>query len=188
VRHRLDVLAATVADVVSSAGGWLADRALAGWDVNVYVPAGEDTGPLRILGVTAHGLSDLPPMGRGAARPTALAVSAAALSADAQVRTRVADECGREIAEVTIWGDPAPSDLGVKLEAVQHVPSGAARAFKAHAMRAAGADALPRDEVFHTGWAVNARADRPRLAAVAGASGTALPAAAIWAPRSRKSK
>jgi len=31
VRYRLDVVAADVADVVRFAGGWLFDRAMAGW-------------------------------------------------------------------------------------------------------------------------------------------------------------
>ena len=33
MRYRLDVVAAGVADVVRFAGGWLFDRAMAGWDV-----------------------------------------------------------------------------------------------------------------------------------------------------------
>ncbi|MBV8789682.1 MAG: hypothetical protein JOZ00_23760, partial [Mycobacterium sp.] len=31
LRYRLDVVAASAADVVQSAGGWLYDRAMAGW-------------------------------------------------------------------------------------------------------------------------------------------------------------
>src|SRR3546814_1101974 len=35
MRYRLDVVAPTVAEVVRNAGGWLVDRAMAGWDVTV---------------------------------------------------------------------------------------------------------------------------------------------------------
>jgi len=38
---------------VRSAGGWLCDRARAGWDVNVLVADGGDPQPLMILGATA---------------------------------------------------------------------------------------------------------------------------------------
>ena len=75
-RHRLDVIAASVSDVIRSAGGWLADRALAGWGVNVFVPDTEDAEPLRILGVTAHSLAEVPARCQESRRPTAVAVSA----------------------------------------------------------------------------------------------------------------
>ncbi|WP_343575423.1 hypothetical protein [Mycobacterium sp.] len=50
MRYRLDVVAADVADVVTFAGGWLFDRAMAGWDVTVLVADHVDERPLRILG------------------------------------------------------------------------------------------------------------------------------------------
>ena len=42
MRYRLDVIAASVLDVVEAAGGLLFDRRMAGWDVTVLVPEGED--------------------------------------------------------------------------------------------------------------------------------------------------
>ena len=50
MRYRLDVVAADVADVVKFAGGWLFDRAMAGWDVTVLVADHPDERPLQILG------------------------------------------------------------------------------------------------------------------------------------------
>src|ERR1700739_2914666 len=50
LRYRLDVVAASAADVVQSAGGWLYDRAMAGWEVAVLLPHGGDTRSLRVLG------------------------------------------------------------------------------------------------------------------------------------------
>src|SRR3954454_7449288 len=37
LRYQLNVLAASAQDVVQSAGGWVFDRARAGWDVNVVL-------------------------------------------------------------------------------------------------------------------------------------------------------
>ena len=37
MRYRLDVVAGSVVDVVRFAGGWLFDRAMAGWDVSVLL-------------------------------------------------------------------------------------------------------------------------------------------------------
>ena len=56
LRYRLDVVAASAADAVHSAGGWLYDRAMAGWEVTVLLPQSCDSRPLRILGVRAMDL------------------------------------------------------------------------------------------------------------------------------------
>src|SRR5439155_14971420 len=50
MRYRLDVVAADVVDVVKFAGGWLFDRAMAGWDVTVLLVDHPDERPLQILG------------------------------------------------------------------------------------------------------------------------------------------
>ena len=55
--HEMTVIASSVADVVASAGGWLFDRRMAGWKVNVLVAdrAGEQA--LQILGADVLDLS-----------------------------------------------------------------------------------------------------------------------------------
>ena len=62
MRYRLDVVAASVADVVRFAGGWLFDRAMAGWDVTVLltdrVADHRDERPLHILGAQTLDLED----------------------------------------------------------------------------------------------------------------------------------
>ena len=58
LRYRLDVIAVSALDVVQSAGGWLYDRAMAGWQVTVLLPDGSDARSLRILGVQALDLED----------------------------------------------------------------------------------------------------------------------------------
>lgn len=54
LRYRVDVVAATVADVVRGAGGWIFDRTMQGWAVNVVVPQPGDTRPIEILGATVN--------------------------------------------------------------------------------------------------------------------------------------
>ena len=120
-RHRLDVVAASVPDVVRSAGGWLADRALAGWDVNVFVPDTDDVAPLRILGVTPHSHADVLPTRRNPRPPTAMAVSADMMSTDSTVRDQLVADFAREIPEVTVWGAAVPHGHG------RTVPVGGAR-------------------------------------------------------------
>ena len=81
LRYRLDVVAANPVDVVQSAGGWLYDRMMAGWEVTVLLPDGFDTRPLRILGVRTSDLqAELAPEFISVATSQSLAVSAEAFS------------------------------------------------------------------------------------------------------------
>ncbi len=50
----LHVRAVSVAELISVAGGWLCDRAMAGWTTTVWTPQLEHTQSLAILGVTAR--------------------------------------------------------------------------------------------------------------------------------------
>jgi hypothetical protein len=139
-RRRLDVLAGTVDDVVHRAGGWLADRALAGWDVEVLVadPGLDATTvrPLQILGASACSLRDESSSHRRP-RADAVAVAADLFTADAQIRERVVHAYDKDLLEVIVWGDVIPTELSARFATVEHVLSSAAQAFKAHAMRAA---------------------------------------------------
>ncbi|WP_242656902.1 hypothetical protein [Mycobacterium lehmannii] len=134
--HHLTVLAADLADVIGSAGGWLFDRARAGWDVDVWIADCADERPLTILGANAVDdtreavLRDVP-------RNGALAVSAALLRDDPRVRAGVF-ELARRGVEVTAWGDDRSGDFGDRIDTIEHQLSVAARAFKAHALTAAG--------------------------------------------------
>ena len=139
-KYQLDVTACDVVDVVRHAGGWLYDRAMAGWDVAVTVTGDCDVTPLRILGVrtgrpaTDDDESTAPP------RALALAASADALISAADLRDDVLRTLKRGVDEVTMWGDCGVDGLDRGVESVEHVLSAAARAFKAHALRAAGVD------------------------------------------------
>jgi hypothetical protein len=127
------MVAATGTDAVSAAGGWLFDRAMAGWEVTVLVAAPGDERPLRILGAEAADLADLAGLaGDPAVRPDALAVDVDLFETDQQVREFVAAAQHDGVGDVRFWGDRdtclAPS---------QHRLSVAARAFKSHALAAA---------------------------------------------------
>src|SRR3954452_15817835 len=90
LRYQLNVVATTTEDVLRSAGGWLCDRARAGWDVNVMTADGGDPEALSILGATAmHPADGFLSMIRSSSPIGALAVSADLLAADAGVRDEV---------------------------------------------------------------------------------------------------
>jgi hypothetical protein len=155
-KYQLDVTACDVADVVRHAGGWLYDRAMAGWDVCVVVTGECDVTPLRILGVRTE-RTDIPDDATAPIRALAVAASAEAMATTAGLREDVLRALKRGLIEVTLWGDSGgqersdpgrPFDNGDAghegsvrgVESVEHELSAAARAFKAYALRAAGLD------------------------------------------------
>lgn len=155
LRYQLNVVAPTIEDVVQSAGGWLFDRARAGWDVNVLVTDGGDPRPLTILGATAHDPDEgFQSLVRGAPHVGAMAVSADLLTADARIRDEVVRALKHGLTEVTVWGRRWPAELGRKAEQVEHRVSSAARAFKSHALVAADVAAgavTPTETLFRIG-------------------------------------
>lgn len=135
-RHQLTVIAADIADLVSSSGGWLYDRARAGWAVNVLVDGARDVRPLTILGATPL-CAELTSVLDTAPGAGALAVSAEMLRGDARLRDRVLTLWNAGATEVTVWGQSWPDELGRRIDPEPHRLSVAARAFKAHALVAA---------------------------------------------------
>lgn len=137
LRYRLDVLAVSAVDVVQSAGGWLYDRMMAGWEVTVLLAEGlnpRDTRPLRILGVRASELD----VAACAMNSQSLAVSAQAFGSDARIRERVLDALNRTSTEVALWGNGPPAGVDRGMSPVQHKLSAAARIFKGYALAASG--------------------------------------------------
>ncbi|OBK22184.1 hypothetical protein A5634_08460 [Mycobacterium asiaticum] len=138
LRHRLDVIAADTADAVQTAGGWLFDRVMAGWQVNVLLPPHCDHRPLRILGAHVGDLaSDLEDLDLDGPLSQGLAVSAQALTADDRVRELVHAALGNRLTEVALWGDARPLGVDRRLTRTEYQLGAAARAFKAQALRAA---------------------------------------------------
>jgi hypothetical protein len=137
-RHQLTVVGLSTADVVQSAGGWLCDRARAGWDVNVFVTDPCDQVSLTILGATTLRLDGgFSSVMRGMSLGGALAVSADLLSSDSRIRSGVVNALKRGLTDVTVWGTQWPAELGRQADPLQHRVSSAARAFKLHALVAA---------------------------------------------------
>jgi hypothetical protein len=136
LQHQMTVIGTTVTDVVASAGGWLFDRRMAGWHVDVLVADRFGERALRILGAEVHDLSgDLAAITGDADRVATLVVAADAYSADQRVR-RFVSASERGCAEVAMWG--GTGELGKGVSAVSYRLSAAARAFKAQALTAAG--------------------------------------------------
>jgi hypothetical protein len=152
MRYRLDVVAPSVADVVRSAGGWLVDRVMAGWDVTVLISGYDDLRPLRILGVETADLETAMRDWEERPHPQTVAVAADLFVADERVRDGVLWALDQGLTEVTLWGESWPQELDSTVDAMLHELSAAARAFKAQALAAVG-DVHPveRVEAFRCG-------------------------------------
>lgn len=142
------MVTASVVDVVKFAGGWLFDRAMAGWDVTVVIAAHNgvhsDERPLHILGLQTLGLEEALAAVGTRPRPQALAAAADLLGCDPRVRRGVLQALAQGVTEVTLWGQTWPAELDDSIGLVQHRLSTAARTFKAKALAAA---ALPTASV-----------------------------------------
>ena len=137
-RYRVDVIGSTAADVVLEAGGWLFDRAIRGWDVNVHLANCADSRPLQILGVKSLALQPGFESSGSFLSTQALAVAVEMVTGDAAVRAAVNAALDHCHTEVTLWGAKCPSELHRRLDTVLHDLSAAARAYKAQALVAAG--------------------------------------------------
>ncbi|WP_052960370.1 hypothetical protein [Mycobacterium sp. EPa45] len=147
-RYQLAVVGAHVADVVESAGGWLFDRVMAGWDVRVAVADTGDLAALHILGVQPVPLGAV--LGVGNA-PTALAVAGTMCRSDDRVRDALTSSVRSARTEVLAWGEVWPPSGGRVGAEVRHELSAAARVFKAQAAFAAGLDPIVAPfEVFRS--------------------------------------
>jgi hypothetical protein len=150
-RHRLTVLATDAAEAVSGAGGLIFDRVRTGWQVEVYLAVPGDERPLHILGVGRGG--PLPAsFGRPAEWPDALVIGGELYDGNKNVCRFFAAASRSLLTEVAIWGGRWPAELAAGVGRVEHRLSTAARAFKAHALQAAGAPPQARvTESFHSG-------------------------------------
>lgn len=142
MRYRLDVVAANAVDVVTFAGGWLFDRAMAGWDVTVLVADRVDGRSLQILGAQVVDLEGALASAAQRPRPQTLAVAADLVGCDPRVRDGVLAALDRGVTEVTLWGRTWPAELQESVGLVHHWLSAAAKAFKAQALAAASVPAI----------------------------------------------
>lgn len=159
-RHRLLALGVDVGDLVEAAGGFLCDRARAGWDVTVVATDAETSRSLAILGVATGAVTDdIVTAVRELAPGGAVAVAPDLLLRNARLRHELARPAGDGSVEILVWG----SELGPGFDPVGHPVSAAARAFKSHALTAAGR--MSRDGHTETLYRVRPAALR-RLRAV----------------------
>ena len=153
MRYRLDIVAPTVAEAVQHAGGWMFDRVMAGWDVNVLLAEPGDTRPLSILGAQTMDFESVLAAGDDQPHPQALAVAAGLVDTDARVREGVLRALDYGMTEVAMWGDARPAEFDRNVDSVEHRLSSAARVFKAQALAAAavGDIAVGPTETFRSG-------------------------------------
>jgi hypothetical protein len=151
MRHRLVVVAPTAENVVRSAGGWLCDQVMAGWEVVVLTEDDADQRPLRILGVATGSLESALVAPESVLGVEAIAFDAHLCGVDPRVLQliRLAVDEGPE--DVRFWGWGCPLDeMGTPVGQVTHRLSHASKAFKAQALLAlpGGADGCAPVEDF----------------------------------------
>lgn len=145
-RYRLHVVATNVADLVTSIGGLIFDRAMAGWDVTVSVDGDSrgilDDRPIRILGARVAAT---------AAEPHVLAVATDVFVANEPVRRLALAARKGNVTNVLLWGRRHPPNANCRFVPVRHRPSAAAHVFKCHALTAQGTPAAePAEEGFYS--------------------------------------
>lgn len=142
LRYRVAVVAPRPIDIVRSAGGWLFDRATAGWEVTVLVRDHSNVRPLQILGATVLDFEQALEVSTHDIWPQTLAVDPAMFTTDARVREGVLGCLAGGGIEIGLWGE-LPAELENRVSPTAYRISVAARAFKACALRAAGCAGEP---------------------------------------------
>ena len=153
LKYQLDVVASSVADVVTSSGGWLFDQVMAGWEVNVLVPDFEDVRPLHILGARAFDLeSTLAATRKRTRRPQTMAVATDVFGRDDRVSQDVLSALRKGSTEVVFWGTQSPTRVGRVVTAVEYPLTAAAQAFKSRALAlVTPSEPIGKTEMFFIG-------------------------------------
>jgi hypothetical protein len=143
LRPRLTAIAPSTVEVVRSAGGWLFDQVMAGWDVTVLTADHGDSRPFKILGARVRDLEAILALPLVGECLQAVAVRADLYESDERVRGMVHRAIGEGQADIRFWGDFRYEEPGARADRVSHRLSFAAQAFKAQALAAAAASAEP---------------------------------------------
>ncbi|BCQ08013.1 hypothetical protein JMUB5695_01438 [Mycobacterium heckeshornense] len=139
IRHRIVALAADTHELVVSVGGLLCDRAMAGWDVLVYLQRPSDDVALRVLGVAAAELKTDPLGAVGLDWPNVVLVSAQLYAGQRWIRKQLMAAHHSSDLDVAIWGPKTEQrEFGKDMHPVEFRISHAARAFKTVALRMSG--------------------------------------------------
>ena len=132
LKPRLAVMAPCISEAVRSAGGWLFDQVMAGWDVTVLTADDADARPLQILGVRATDLEGVLARRVRGSCLQGIAVRTDLYGSDSRIRRMVSEALEGGVAEVRLWGG-CPAELDDAASPEWHGPSFAARAFKVQA-------------------------------------------------------
>jgi hypothetical protein len=147
-RYRMHVVATNITDVVTSIGGLIFDRAMAGWDVTVEVDPNTGTQADRAIRILGGRVAVAEP---GDPQPDVLAVATDVFVTREPVRRLALAARNGSAADVLLWGRRWPPKLNRDLVAVRHRPSAAAQVFKSHALGTRGAVAAElADEGFYS--------------------------------------
>jgi hypothetical protein len=125
-----------MADAVRSAGGWLFDQVMIGWDAMVLTPDHACAGAALILGARACPLETVLACPAPGAGLEGVALHAGLYDRDPRVRKVVLDVLRKGRAEVRFWGHHRSAELQDAALPVRYQLSTAARAFKAQAIAA----------------------------------------------------
>ncbi|WP_067651830.1 hypothetical protein [Nocardia harenae] len=138
LRHRLAVLACDGAEVIAEAGGWLFDRAQAGWEVAVVLAEVTEVVPLQLLGATVLELEGPLSVPVHHTWPELLIVAPELLAADARVRDGVLRCLEYDLLDIVVWDRDLPAEFEPRFLGAHYRLSAAARAFKARALALGG--------------------------------------------------
>jgi hypothetical protein len=134
------VLALSMREAVPSAGGWVFDQTMVGWDAVLLTADFTNARAATILGARACSLEAALADAAPSAGLGAVAVHAELYRRDPRVRRMVLDLLRAGQGEVRFWGVPRPAEIdGLAQE--RHLLSSAAQAFKTEAIAALPAPA-----------------------------------------------
>ena len=138
--YQLDVVTGSVAEAVRYVGGLMFDRSGAGWGVRVVTNDTAHRRALTILGTVTQAPKEHDDSLRNPNRVVrSLLVPIEQFTKDSEAHA-VHDTELEPPAEILVWGQHINSGSTDLLHPVRHELSGAARIFKAEALRCAGLD------------------------------------------------
>lgn len=149
LRSRIVVVTPSAADAVLRLGGWLFDRATAGWETVALTAEPDDSRALEIVGAKVLDLAATLGRPEWTADIDELAVSAELYSTDLRVRDLVRTRLDRGTEHTYLWGQAAAEPQGDAV-LTRHRVSLAGLAFKRRALEAAGTgdDSGTGEELF----------------------------------------
>lgn len=136
---RLVIAAANAADTVAAAGGFIYDSVRQGWYVDVYLENPGHERALQILGVVGQ---EIPDSFEFEQWPDAVYLDAELYERHRHVRRLVSESVRQQHADFAVWQQRSQEGVDAR-PVLEHRLSTAARAFKFHAMKAAGLTARP---------------------------------------------